>query len=149
MLKFQEILEDLILEKKMSLRNLEKESGVLAMSFSKYLKGSIPSIDISVKLANYFNCSLDYLFGVSESRESNFSSSYDLEVFIPRYEKALKENKTSHWKFCKATGLNESTLRHWKYGEKPSMNSLVIIATNLSTSIDYLVGRNQLNKDRP
>ena len=53
----------------------------------------------------------------------------------------LQINKTTHWKFAKKYGLSESALRHWKYGALPKIESLVIIALNISTSIEYLIGR--------
>lgn len=40
------------------------------MQYSKYLKGSVPTIDVAMEIAKYFDCSLDYLFGLSNTMES-------------------------------------------------------------------------------
>ena len=34
-------------------------------SNSRYLKGSIPTIETTLEIAKYVECSLDYLFGLS------------------------------------------------------------------------------------
>ena len=80
-MNFNEVLEDLILEKNLSLRQLAKESKVSAMCYSKYLNGSIPNVKNAITIANYFKCSLDYLFGLSEERYCNFKNQYEFLIF--------------------------------------------------------------------
>ena len=41
------------------------------MQYSRYLKGSIPTIETTLKIAKYFECSLDYLFGLSNDKEAD------------------------------------------------------------------------------
>lgn len=139
---FKDVLKDLIVENNLSLRKIFLETKIATTRLSGYLKGSLPSIKSAIKLSNFFNCSLDYLFGISENKTNySISSNYDLSLFVPRYEKALEENKISHWKLCQTSDLNESSLRKWKKGTTPKIDSLIIIAKELSTSIDYLIGR--------
>lgn len=140
--KFSEILNDLIIDKGLSLRKLAEDSGISANQYSKYLKGAIPTIPVAVRLSNYFKHSIDFLFGLIDN-EDNFKPNYEynLSNFVDKYEKLLENNKTTHWKFAKNYGLSESSLRHWKYGDVPKIESLIIIAFNLSSSIDYLIGR--------
>ena len=139
---FKEILKDCIQDENISLRKLALKTGIAASQFSDYLRGTIPTLPIAIKITKYFNCSLDYLFGISEIKTTcPLKDSYDINLFFNRYEKALKENNTTHWKLCKSLKLSESVLRHWKNGDLPSLKYLAIIAKELSTSIDYLVGR--------
>lgn len=138
---FQEILKELITQKGLSLRTLSKESKVSAVQYSKYLRGAFPTIDVAIRIANYFNCSLDYLFGVSNINIVKSYKEYNISKFLERYENLLKTNNTTHYKFAKTNNLSESCLRHWRYGQTPKIESLIIIAINLSTSIDYLIGR--------
>lgn len=139
--KFAEILKDLIDEKGLSLRALAKESGVSAVQYGRYLKGTYPKANIATKIALYFDVSLDYLFGITDTIPTKHFGNADLSLFLPRYYEALKGANITHWKLSQKTDLSESALRHWKAGDTPSMESLIIIATNLSSSIDYLVGR--------
>ena len=139
---FKDVLKDCILEEGISLRNLSEKTGVASTQFSSYLRGSIPTLPIAIKIAKYFNCSLDYLFGLTDLKKTGYyKDSFDINLFLTRYEKALKENKLTHWKFCKISNLNESVLRHWKTGDIPSFKYLITIARELSVSLDYLVGR--------
>ena len=72
---FSEILSDLISTKELSLRGLAKESGVSAVQYSRYLKGQLPKVPTAVKIADYFDVSLDYLFGITDimARERNLN----------------------------------------------------------------------------
>ena len=74
---FTENLKDLINESNKSLRQLAAESGVSAMQYSRYLNGSIPTIDIILKIAKFFDCSLDYLFGLSNERKVKKYTTYN------------------------------------------------------------------------
>ena len=93
------------------------------------------------KIAEYFDCSLDYLFGLTDINKRSKSGSYDHSKFIERYLNALKDNNITHFKFCQFAGLSESTLRHWKYGEMPKIETLIMIVKMFSLSLDYLTGR--------
>ena len=138
--KFADILKDLITESELSLRSLATKSNVSAKQYSEYLRGTFPKLDVAVRIANFFNISLDYLFGIVDY-ELCYRKNYNMAGFVERYENLLKANNTTNWKFCKKTGMSESSLRRWKAGDQPNMHNLIIIAVYLSTSIDYLIGR--------
>ena len=138
--KFADVLNDLIAESGLSLRALAAKSNVSAKQYSEYLRGVYPGVDVAVRIANYFNVSLDYLFGIVDYEPCN-KRQYNLDVFVERYQNLLKANKTTNWKFCKKYGISESCLRRWKSGDYPNVHNLLIIAINLSTSLDYLIGR--------
>ena len=140
---FIENLRDLIAEKNKSLRQLAVESNVPAMQFSRYLNDSIPTIETTLKIAKYFECSLDYLFGLSSSKETNKYKTYDYDIskFLANYDKLLKQNNTTHYKFMKASGYDESIIRHWKSGSIPRLDIIYYIAKNLGGSMDNLIGR--------
>ncbi len=139
---FSEILSDLISAKELSLRALAKASGVSAVQYSKYLRGTYPQLATAVKIADYFSVSLDYLFGITDimSKRKRFKP-LDMSLFLKRYDEALKRSNLTHWKLCQKNGLGESAIRHWRAGDTPSIESLLIISNTLSVSIDYLVGR--------
>ena len=140
MFSFSEILKDLILENGKSLRNIGLESGIPHSQLSRYIRNTIPKVEVSIKLAKYFNCTLDYLFGLTDERK-RFENKYDFSKFISRYQKLLEENNTTHWKFSHQVNISESSIRQWKKGQIPKMETIIIIAENLSTSIDYLLGK--------
>lgn len=87
---FSARLGNLIAEKKISMQTLSTEIGVSRQAISQYCNGStVPNADKLLKIAEYFNVSLDYLCGRSEAATTN----KDLQ-FI-----------------CDYTGLSESTIR--------------------------------------
>lgn len=140
---FIDNLKDLIDETGLSLRQLAKKSGVSAMQYSRYLNGSIPTIDTTLKIAKYFNCSLDYLFGLSEDKNNKRYKTYEYDIysFLDNYQKLLDENKISHYKFMKNSEYDESVIRHWKAGSIPRLDIIYYIAKNLGGSMDELIGR--------
>lgn len=141
---FRENLRDLIDETGLSLRQLEKESGVSAMQYSRYLRDSIPTIDVVLRIAQYFDCSIDYLFGLDNDKKSSLykTYNYDISKFLPRYLELLKTNNISHFKFSQGQPFNESILRHWQAGRVPRLDIVYIIANYFGSSMDYLIGRN-------
>jgi len=141
---FRENLSDLIDETNLSLRQLEKVSGVSAMQYSRYLRDdTIPTIDVVLRICKFFNCSIDFLFGLDNSRNiSQYKTyNYDISKFLPRYLNLLKENKISHYKFSLDQPFNESILRHWQAGRVPRLDIVYIIANHFGSSMDYLIGR--------
>lgn len=67
-------------------------------SISKYETGkAFPSKDILIKLADYLNCSIDYLLGRTENPKMNidnvFNSDEKIENLIFRYNRLSDENK--------------------------------------------------------
>jgi len=141
--KFADILKDLIEEKGLSLRKIATDSNLVTNQLSHYINDKLyPSIKSALKLAKYFDCSMDYLFGITEDKTSKYKSDKnDLSKFYVRYQNVLSENNITHWKFAKENNFAESLVRKWRKGAAPSLKNLIIIAQGLSTSIDYLVGR--------
>lgn len=141
--EFHEILKDLVLDTGLSLRQLAKESGVSAMQYSRYLKGSLPTIEVALRIAKYFDCSLDYLFGLDDKKNvlKYKTYNYDLSNFLDKYFSLLKANNISHYKFAKSQSFDESIIRKWKNGKVPRLDVIYTIAYNLGGSIDDLVGR--------
>lgn len=140
---FIDNLKDLIFKSGLSLRELAKESGVSAMQLSRYLRGFIPTVDVTLKIAKYFDCSLDFLFGLTDVKNGKKYKTYDKDMskFVDRYFALLDKNKISHYKFIKDINFDESILRHWKAGSVPRLDVIYFIAKNLNGSIDDLIGR--------
>ena len=141
-MEFKDVLNDLLVERNLTVQDLSKQIAIDDSILYDYCNGGMPSIKYAVTLANYFDCSLSYLMGLVDNPKSFvFSSDYDMGVFSPRYEKLLHDNKTTHFKVSKESGLNYSSNYAWKRGSIPAMSSLIIIARYFDESIDYLVGR--------
>lgn len=93
-------------------------------------------------MANYFNCSLDYLFGFSNEKTCK---NINTKPFINNLISLLKENKLSIAKALKDMQMSEADFYRWKAGQYPKTANLLLIATYFDVSIDYLVGRSDKN----
>ena len=141
-MSFYDNLKDYMILNDVKIQDISKATDIEDSVLYDYAKGSIPNIEHAVKLANYMNCTLNYLMGIDEEpNNSKFKSNYDISVFSNRYDNLLKENNIAHYRLCKEKGLNYSSHYAWQHGAKPSMTSLIIIAQYFDVSIDYLVGR--------
>ena len=86
-MKFKTILKDLRLKHGLSQEDLGKIIGVGRTTISMYESGNIvPRQEGLLKIATYFDVSVDYLTGISSSKEAETSSPYLL-----RLDKELKD----------------------------------------------------------
>ena len=142
MTKFIEILEDLLDDNNLSLRKLGEKSEIPFQVLYAYKNENfLPNVETAVKIADYFSCSLDYLFGLDNNFKIVKYKGFDLSKFYSRYIDLLKKHNTSHYHLYKTIKLNNSSITKWKNGSKPKIESLIKIADYFGVSIDYLIGR--------
>lgn len=141
-MNFGDVFQELCIEHDTNPKQLSKKINISDSLLYKYFQGTLPRIKNAVIIANYFDCSLNFLFGIdNQPKQYIFSKNYNSNLFYPRYVHLLKQNNLTHYNFCKNTKINHSSLHYWKNGVLPYFNILETIATNLNCSIDYLVGR--------
>ncbi len=119
---------------------LSKILGCGHSSISRYLSGKNPSLEMLVKIADYFQCSTDFLLGLTDD--------YVTETYLPvpsfseRLPQLLKHFKKSAYYLQKKTGIAESAISFWKKGIRtPSIDSIIRIAKVLDCSVDFVIGR--------
>ncbi len=140
-LKFPERLGELIFYGQKTQAQLAGELGCRQSSISRYLSGrALPTLGVAVKLADYFNCSVDFLLGLSgDSGNGKFSTP---PPFGERLLKVCNEKGISRYRLQKMTDISESVMRYWIQGKtSPSLVNVVLIAEKLEISVDYLLGR--------
>lgn len=136
--KFQDRLQDLLVENNLSRLQLSKRIGISFETLNGYFnKNFYPELSVAIKLANYFNCSIHYLMGLTD----NFNNKEINELsFIDTLKKLMKENNLSIEKFTKALNMSEANFYRWQSGKtQPAMNSLIAISKFFDVTIDYLV----------
>lgn len=99
-----------------------------------------PKLNNLIKIANYFECSLDYLLGRSDDfYEINLTPSVN---FGEQLEKIIKEKGISKNDLVNNNIVSRTNLSDWKAkGTNPSMEKIVKLADYLGVSVDHLVGR--------
>lgn len=137
---FKENLYDIIMEEGINFTELAKRTQMPSGKMSIYSRGFyLPNVENLLKIANYKNCSVDYLLGLTDSPE--YTKSKKNLTFYEILIQLLKERKTSYYKVSKELHLSNSNLAKWKHGKVPKVETLYKLADKFGVSIDYLIGR--------
>lgn len=139
--KFSERLGELIFYGQKTQAQLAAEVGCKQSSISRYLSGeALPTLETTVKLADYFNCTTDFILGLkSENEAGKFNA---CPPFGERLLKICSEKGISRYRLQKLTNISESVMRYWVQGKtSPSVLNVALIAEKLEISVDYLLGR--------
>lgn len=134
---FRERLEDLLIEHDMSKNQLATIVGVRPDTiYGYYRKKLLPEIHIAKRIADHFNCSLDYLFGLTDQVKNNEKN--DLS-FADTIKKLIKDNHKSVEKTMKELNISDRTYYRWQSGESKPLTSVIIaLAKYFDVSVDYL-----------
>lgn len=137
--EFQERLQELIDENKLNRLQLSNIIGVSSTTINGYFnKDYYPQIEIAIKMAKFFDCSLDFLLGLSEKKNNNDKNN---NLFIENFHYLIKLNKLSIAGALKELNMSEYNYYRWKNGMFPKTSNLIEIAKYFDVSIDYLIGR--------
>lgn len=125
-------------------RNVEQFSkavGIYRNAVDRWLKGKYhPNVKSIVRLADYYACSTDYLFGLAFIKD--YCTSVTHISFAERYAQLVKQNNLSHYYVAKGCGVKAPTITKWLHlGQVPSVVTLVKLTEILNCSLDYLIGR--------
>ena len=140
--KFINVLNDLLNEKGIKATKLAKDLHFSHESviYSWSNAGKIPKLDKAVAIADYFECSLDYLFGRTENFEK-IKTKKKIN-FGTQLKKTLKEKNITQIQLIKDLNLSGGYLYNWiTLNAMPRMDLVIRIADYLGVSLDYLVGR--------
>ncbi len=140
---FSERLQELMLDRGIIPFELSKETGIPSSTMCNYASTNyLPSYKTLVTLVEYFDCSADFLLGLSEypKREN--------QVFLPvvpfeiQFRKALSACGMSQYALQKKTRISWQSFHSWFHGTAcPTSDTLVKIAKAMDCSIDFLLGR--------
>lgn len=132
-------LNELLNEKYLSAATLAKSIGLSGVAVRKWRR-----IDTALKLehllrvAEYFDCSLDYLCGRSED-DKGFNKNVS-PVFAVKLKEIIENSKKPIDRISKETGLDRRNFYDWFNGMSPVSSTLIILADYFDCSVDYLIG---------
>lgn len=137
---FSERLLELMQEKEIKSEQLSQEIGISGSVIRRWCKNN-PNILLGnmLKVADFFQCSLDFLAGRSENKLD----------FIPKpcppYNKQfrfiLQKCNISTYELRNNTKIKGLHIHKWDKGSDPKLSSLLEIANYLKITLDQLVGR--------
>lgn len=139
---FAKILKELMEEKAIDAKVLAEYIGLADSSaIYKWIKGELSLLlPTAVKIADFFDCPLDYLFGrTTDYENSNYN---DCPPFDVQFRKVLNEQKISQYKLLKDKVLSNGNIDSWlNKKQTPHIETIIKLADYLKVSLDYLVGR--------
>jgi len=137
MIDFIKLVENILEEQGKTKKDLFEDKIISENTFFKY-RQRYPSLSTAIKIANYLNVSLDYLFEIDN--ENNFKVySLDNDKFYENLMLFIKSKNISARKFCKDLGFSKDNILRWKNGTQPTIQRLLEIAEYFDCSIDDLI----------
>ena len=138
--KFAERLTELMDEADLNALELTTIIGCGNSAINRYRKGELPSLNTLIRIADYFQCTTDFLLGLTE--ESTSQRFLPVPPFSERLPFLLKHFGVSAYRLQKMTGIGETTMRDWKKNiSLPSIDSIIRIAEKLECSVEFVIGR--------
>ncbi|MBR1968575.1 MAG: helix-turn-helix transcriptional regulator [Clostridia bacterium] len=138
---FAERLSELLFETNLNPPKLSKIIGCGRATINRYTLGNkMPTVDMLVKIADYFQCTTDYLLGLEDE---NYSQTFNAcPPFKIRLPQLLNHYGITRYKLQKESGISESTFYYWANGiTTPTLEKLVKIAQVLKCTLDFVIGR--------
>ena len=141
-------ITDLRLDHDLKQKDVAKILGVLENNYSKWERGitDIP-LGKSNELVNYYNCSFDYLFGLSNNSNKELKQNIDLQLLCKRLLELRKSKKLTQEQLSNEVGFHQRTYSHYEDGSRvPTSYKVYYIAVYYNVSFDYLVGKTDNQK---
>lgn len=138
---FSERLSELMNDKEINAPELAEKIGCGRNTINRYLEGVFaPSLNMLIKIADHFNCTLDFLLAVDdENRADKFAAA---PPFAERFAYMFERFNKRKSELRDLTGIPESAIYNWLRGDTtPSADNIVLISEFFGCTIDYLVGR--------
>lgn len=135
---FNDRFFDLCNDKDVNIIEVAKSTGIQEKTLYKICeRNKYPSFEIVVLLCNYFDCSIDYLLGLTEAVEKDFV--YTTSNFIKNYRKFLENNNISLYRMYKDKGIGLSRIYNWGEGNLPYVTTLITIAKYFNITVHDLI----------
>lgn len=141
-------LEELRLDNDLKQKDLASKLNISGKNYSDWERGvtDIP-LEKSNELANYYDCSLDYLFGLSDTKTINEKKNINLELLSQRLLSTRKERNLTQSELSKDVGYHQRTYAHYENGSRiPTSFKVFYIALYYNISLDYLVGKSDIKE---
>lgn len=146
--RFAERLKELMFLDQISRRSLSVKTGLQRKSILNWLEGKyFPRYDALIKLADFFNVSIEYLLGKETANEGKAAVCKCAVSEVPaRFLSILnsfveKEGYTKY-RLAKSLCMEQTTLTRWfTLGSMPETATLIKISVLMNETVDYLLGR--------
>lgn len=141
MSKLNETLSDLISDSELNLKETADKIGICASGLTYYLKGERePSVETIVKIADYYNRSVDFLLG-RENEKQNLTFK-PCPPFSEQLKFLKKHFNCSSYRFYNGTKISKSAYYALRRGaQKPTLETIINLADEFDCRVDFILGR--------
>lgn len=142
MSSFKERLQECIEEANVSRSELAEKTRICHSNISDYLSGThTPSFKHFIALISVFDCSADYLLGLTDIHSEE--KTLPVPPFSQQLRLILKMHGVSQGKLLRDLKISSSALYKWLSGAGPRTDTLKKLADYFGCSVDFLIGRIQ------
>lgn len=141
MSNISETLEELIITNGYTQKTFAEKAKINESCITRYIRNkTTPTVDILVVIADFFNCSTDFLLGREE-----FNDKLSFNACAPFCERIIfLKNflKLTDKQFYDTAEITKSRYFDWKNGScKPSLYNIIKIADKFGLRVDFILGR--------
>ena len=142
-LSFQKRFKSLLEESDYSRSEIAKLIPLSQSTLSNALTyGIIPSTKTLIKIADFFDISINVLLGKTDIED--FYKSSSPASFLPRFESLCSEKEVTHYKVAADCLFDKSNISRWiSKGFLPELEILELLCDYFNVSPDYLLGRTE------
>lgn len=148
-MKFLETrFSELRLDRNLKQKDIAKILNISENRYSNYERRvNDLTLEMSNKLANFYNVSLDYLFGISNKNSKIKNKNINLQILQKRLLKLRKEKNLTQNKLGQKVGFFQKTYSNYENGTRtPTSFKIYYLVMFHKVSMDYLVGRSNIKK---
>lgn len=138
---FYDSFRELIIENEIKISDISAVTKIAPSLLSRYCRGKVfPSFKNLLSISDFFCCSLDYLFQLTNNKTFNKTGNFNFDY--RRIETlVLKSNKSKN-SISKVCGFSNSCFYAWRNGEAlPDLVNIYSLAKYFGVSMEYLIGR--------
>ena len=140
MSNFGERLEELIIEQNMDKKTFANKVGINATCISHFILGKhAPTVASLVKIADYFNCSTDFLLGREEENRN-----LTFKKCPPFCEQLLFLKEKFNYRpddIYTDTEIAKTSYYNWLDGKQPTLDNIIRLANLFDCRVDFILGR--------
>ena len=142
-LSFQKRFKSLLEESDYSRSEIAKLIPLSQSTLSNALTyGIIPSTKTLIKIADFFDISINVLLGKTDIED--FYKSSSPASFLSRFENLCSEKEVTHYKVAADCLFDKSNISRWiSKGFLPELEILELLCDYFNVSPDYLLGRTE------
>ena len=142
-LSFQKRFKSLLEESDYSRSEIAKLIPLSQSTLSNALTyGIIPSTKTLIKIADFFDISINVLLGKTDIED--FYKSSSPASFLSRFESLCSEKEVTHYKVAADCLFDKSNISRWiSKGFLPELEILELLCDYFNVSPDYLLGRTE------